>query len=673
MIKKSIKIITILLVLFISWGGINSNAKENKKDNINIFPARSETWVGDPMPYYDGEKFNIFYLEDLRDGDIGFHPWSLFTTENFYEYEDIGEVIPYSRNTQDQDLALGTGSVIKDNSGVYHAFYTGHNPKMTPKEAIMHATSVDMNEWTKIPEDTFYAADQYEANDFRDPYVFYNEDYNEYWMLITTRKENTGVIALYTSSDLKNWEDNGVIFSNDMGTDSNLECPTLIKYGEYWYLSFSDQWPERVVHYRIAKDSKGLFEIPKQDHFDGNGFYAGRLEKDSENLYIFGWTPTKTMYSDSGDYDWAGNLVVHQLKQKDNGELYPVPVKSVVDMLDKDKKIKMVEKSDTVVKSKNKYEFTGNDYEYVVFPEIDGINKITGRIKLNSNSGKSGFMFNVGDKGRGDLNIVFNHEKNLIEFYNSSTEDMLSKTPQSIMPLDIIEDESIEFTILIDDSVVGLYVNDKAVMSTRMFSAQGQKWGIFSIDNAMVVEDLKLSQNDKNKVDNDTESKENIADLQKDFGYQGNNGWCYGYGTSSKDFIKDIDYNEKEGVYYKTGLDGFEIKKDFVHPAKDKGAIYSWQVRKNGKIDITGEYIKFAHKDSDESWPDGVKLTIYHNDSILQENIIGVSSENEIVEDINITGVGVKKGDNLYFVINDNENNAWDGGRLNIGICEATK
>ena len=92
--------------------------------------------LGAPMPYFDGEKFNIFYLEDLRDGDVGFHPWSLFTTNNFYEYNNEGQVIPYSKNTQDQDLALGTGSVIKDNNGVFHAFYTDHNPKKMPKKPL---------------------------------------------------------------------------------------------------------------------------------------------------------------------------------------------------------------------------------------------------------------------------------------------------------------------------------------------------------------------------------------------------------------------------------------------------------------------------------------------------------------------------------------------------------
>lgn len=490
MIKKRFKVLFLILSVFTMIGCLNY-----EQEGLSIFPNRPNTWVGDPMPYYDNGKFNVFYLDDLRDGDIGFHPWSLFTTDNFYEYEDKGIVIPYSKNTQDRDLALGTGSVIKDNKGVYHAFYTGHNAKMMPKESIMHATSSDLKEWTKIPEDTFLASSQYSGDDFRDPYVIYNSDYDEYWMLITTRKDNMGVIALYTSNNLKTWSDQGVLFENDMGSDSNLECPTLIKYGDYWYISFSDQWPDRVVHYRIANDSKGPFKIPEQDYFDGNGFYAGRMEQDSENLYMFGWTPTKVMYTDLEAYDWAGNLVVHQLKQRENGELYPVPVESVVNKINRNVKLNPLSQTETIEKLKNTYSFSGKDYEVVTFPKIEGINKITGRIKLNSQNNKFGFMFNVDEESNlGSLNMVVDPKRGELQFYNRSTEDILSQKPQSIMTLPISKGESLDFTILIDDSIAVLYVNDIAVLSTRMFLIQDQNWGIFSVDSDVVFEDIKLSK-----------------------------------------------------------------------------------------------------------------------------------------------------------------------------------
>ena len=159
-----------------------------------------------------------------------------------------------------------------------------------------------------------------------------------------------------------------------------------------------------------------------------------------------------------------------------------------------------------------------------------------------------------------------------------------------------------------------------------------------------------------------------MASLKDDFGIQDNNGWSFGYGTDSKDFAKVMGYSEDEGKYYQPGLDGLEIKKDFVQPAVDNGAIYRWTVGEDGKIDLKGDYTKFKHADGNLDWPDGVKLTIYHNEKILKEKNISVSNENDITENIDIKEINVKKGDKIYFIITANKNNAWDGGRLEISI-----
>lgn len=482
------------MMVIILMGLMLAGCGSVKQEGLSIFPKSKQSWVGDPMPYYDGKDFQVFYLEDLRNGDKGFHPWCLLTTNNFYDYKDGGIVIPYSQNTFDQDLALGTGSVIKDKEGIYHAFYTGHNGGKKPKEAIMNAKSKDLKSWTKIPKNTFYASEQYSPDDFRDPYVLYNEDYKEYWMLITTRKNNMGVIALYTSTDLNKWTDEGILFENDMNSDSNMECPTLLKYGEYWYLTFSDQWPTRVVHYRIAKDSKGRFNKPALNYFDGNGFYAGRLETDSKNLYLFGWTPTKVNYDDMQKYDWAGNLVVHQIKQKENGELYPMPVEQVLKKFNNNIKLKVLTQTETVKDLHKEYSFLGKGYEALTFPKVDGINKITGKINIKSKMSRFGFMFNVGEDRIAPLNIVFNAESKQLEFYNVSTDKILSSEPQSTMPLEINVNSDLNFTLLIDDSITVVYVNDQAVLSTRMFTMKNHEWGIFSIDSDIDIKDLKLSK-----------------------------------------------------------------------------------------------------------------------------------------------------------------------------------
>lgn len=497
--KKGI-MITLVVIGTLVLGGCGNNPKEEflgeQIENQFFFPAPEESFVGDPMPFYDEGKFQVFFLDDLRDGQQGYHPWSLYTTENLYDYEYVKEVILFADSSDEQDLALGTGSVIKDKAGLYHAFYTGHNdvPRPNkPKEAIMHATSTDLKRWNKIPEDTFDGSEVYSANDFRDPYVLYVEKEQKYWMLITTRKDERGIIVKYTSEDLKEWKDEGIFFENDMGTDSNLECPTLLQYKNKWYLFFSDQWSERIVHYRVSDKIDGEFECPKRDSFDADGFYAGRAETDGEKLYLFGWNGTKDTYMDDGKYAWAGNLVVHQLVQSEDGSLTVSPVDGVSEQLNHKIVLKPIEKTKSIKVTKEIYSFSGEGGELLTFNKLKGSYLIKGKIVPGSD-GKFGFTFGLSEElsedTLGNLNFVFDEQNNRIAFYNIN--DLETVEPQSVNTLNLKEMEEIPFTILISDSVVSLYIENECVITARMYDAQERMWGIFGEDAKITLSDLEV-------------------------------------------------------------------------------------------------------------------------------------------------------------------------------------
>ncbi|MBZ0288496.1 MAG: hypothetical protein K8I30_12840, partial [Anaerolineae bacterium] len=66
-------------------------------------------------------------------------------------------------------------------------FYTGHNPHFRaagkPEQAVMHATSPDLVTWTKDPANPILFSDfeRYEPHDWRDPFVFWNDEAREWW------------------------------------------------------------------------------------------------------------------------------------------------------------------------------------------------------------------------------------------------------------------------------------------------------------------------------------------------------------------------------------------------------------------------------------------------------------------------------------------------------------
>ena len=437
----------------------------NKTTIQQVYPRSKESFIGDPMPYFNGEEFMIYYLEDLRDNQIGFHPISLMTTNDFINYTDYGEVIPFVNDSNDQELALGTGSVIIDSDGLYHAFYTGHNGSLSPKEAIMHATSKDGIKWNKQPEHTFFAGTQYEADDFRDPFVFYEENSQEYWMLITARQNGTGVIARYTSKDLITWEDQGVFFENDFGNDSNLECPSLVFFEGKWYLAFSDQWDQRVVHYRIADSVTGPFVKPANlDHWDSSGFYAGRLETNGEKLYVVGWIPTKEQHRDNQNYNWAGNLAVHELIAKD-GHLLPTLPEGVKEQ------VNTIAFTDQIISEGQSIAFNGNE-ETVLYH---------GNIVLDEQTKKWAFQFNS-KENQSNLNVIFDTELNTVAFYNRPLDRMANYDPQTEMPFDFSNRSTVNIKLVLENDIVVLYLDDEIVLSNRMYQAKGSVWSITAIE-----------------------------------------------------------------------------------------------------------------------------------------------------------------------------------------------
>ena len=140
----------------------------------------------DVIPFFEDGEFKLFYLRDYRDiASCGEGcPWCLLTTKDLVNYVDHGPVL--LRGTPDeQDLYVFTGSVIKHNDE-YIVFYTGHNPHLRqqglPEQKILKAVSKDLIHWEKDKRFVFEAPDYLEMHDFRDPFVFFDEEKQEFNM-----------------------------------------------------------------------------------------------------------------------------------------------------------------------------------------------------------------------------------------------------------------------------------------------------------------------------------------------------------------------------------------------------------------------------------------------------------------------------------------------------------
>ena len=287
--------------------------------------------TGDAIPFYHNGIYHIFsltppsgttvYPERLRT------TWSHTISTDLVHWDELETAVyPGSGEEPDAD-GVWTGSVIFG-EGKYHAFYTGYNYHIEKQQTICHATSEDGIKWTKDEANPVISPfeELYESLDWRDPYVFYNEDDKCYWILISARKKagpptKRGCVVLYRSDDLENWTYYGPIY--EPYHTNCPECPEMYKIGDNWYLSYS-RFSEFVnTIYRVSKSPFGPWRTPKMDGIGGRRFYAAKsMQNDEGRRFYFAWAHDRANQSDTGEWYWGGDFCIpHEVEVNATGEL----------------------------------------------------------------------------------------------------------------------------------------------------------------------------------------------------------------------------------------------------------------------------------------------------------------------------------------------------------------
>ncbi len=444
-----------------------------------LFHKPADGWVGDPMPFYENGKFHVFYLQDARDGAATFHPWHAATTSNFVTYADNGLMIPCG-TADSPEKALGTGSVIKKD-GVYYAFYTGHNGDgvVYPRERILLATSTDLRNWTKLPEFKIQADQGYDAAEFRDPVLFFDENSNEYKMLVSTRSnfyssEWTAVLAQYRSTDLISWTREDP-FYNGEGTFM-VECPDVFTMNGYQYLIFSDI-DDRKVHYKYRATGSGNWTTPAYNALDGVAFYAGKTAGDGNNRYLFGWCPTRVDANDTSNYSWGGSLVVHRLIQQGNGELRIGIPESLNAGINTPVSLTPLLSRNTTL-ADNTYTLTGGEEKAItIFPRFNTASKLS--VTIQPSSAKR-FGVELAAYGQQEqiYDLVIDPQAGVIRLDRKINQSVLYTLTSA--PLSAPVDGKYQLTLVVENSVCTAYVNNEVALTNRIYTMAGNPWGIFA-------------------------------------------------------------------------------------------------------------------------------------------------------------------------------------------------
>lgn len=468
-----------------------------------IFYEPKDGVCGDFIPFYNTTRnvYELYYLHDYRgaDGHGEGTDWRRISTTDMVNFLEEGEKISRS-DPKGRDLFCYTGCVV-EHEGLQHIFYTGHNYHLVEdggrKESVMHAISSDGEHFDKRLDLTFYAPEglDIELNDWRDPFVFFDENEQIWKMLLCTRKKSgpdrlRGATGLLKSADLYQWE-----YCGSFWNPSNCwcpECPDLFQWGQWWYLvysTFSEAEGFRT-YYRYSESPKGPWKAPAFNTFDGRAFYAGKTASDGNRRFIFGWNPTREGNRDSGVWQWGGCLVTHELVQMPTGELKVKLPDEVPGSFTTEKRIAF----DQFLQG---METCGDDlivsaesgFAAAIGEEIPAECMITVQVKLTENTQDAGLWFHSDDQGDEGyyLRLEAKHDKlafdrvhrvcdhNDIERHAEVTTETWHK-----------------LTVLLDGTAMTAYLDDQVALSARMYDYSNNRILAFASDGSACFRNLKV-------------------------------------------------------------------------------------------------------------------------------------------------------------------------------------
>ncbi len=289
--------------------------------------------LGDVIPFFDEGTYHIFSLTPPP-GTLYFPErlrttWRHLRSTDLISWEQLPDALtPGGDDEPDRD-GVWTGSVIRVGD-VYNIFYTGHSLERAVPQSVCRATSRDGTHWAKDPDNPVSVPDleRFEGKDWRDPFVFWNEVEERYWMLVSSRSLShpapaRGAVALQTSADLVSWSRAEVLYETFL--THCPECPEIFQLGDKWVMGFSRFTDRRGTVYRHAEELRGPWRQFSAEGPDGPNWYAAKsLTDDGGRRIAFGWVPDRDPAppAGSGKWLWGGDLAVpRELRLSDEDHL----------------------------------------------------------------------------------------------------------------------------------------------------------------------------------------------------------------------------------------------------------------------------------------------------------------------------------------------------------------
>ena len=292
---RGVLITVMMFMLGVSLVGCNEETTSDNNliiDGSNLHfilpPKENEfPFIGDVHPFYDknSETWYMYYLDTS-----GAFNSKLLTSKNGINWEPTNMRI----HSGFQNYAVLN---VFEKDGVYYSYYADYQA----------SKRTDLINW-------YYAGGGYKINPdrinypagSRDPDVVYDAETDRFYSISINYLSNTDgknvsnlAVGATVESDQTEWLATHKPVRSEPVTNSDYECPQLVKIGDRWYI-FASRYGQSVhgvgrLSYFIGDKDVNPYDVDwttKEEYFlTTEDLAAAQVEEKGGKFYVFGWIP----------------------------------------------------------------------------------------------------------------------------------------------------------------------------------------------------------------------------------------------------------------------------------------------------------------------------------------------------------------------------------------------
>ena len=201
-----------------------------------------------------------------------------------------------------------------------------------------------------------------------------------------------------------------------------------------------------------------------------------------DDTYLCGWIGRAGLSSDSGVYQWAGNMVNHQLVQLPDKTLGVKASDSFDGYFTQEKPFQAVKKEGSVKISENSISLSAQDGSYALADMGTRSPTMTLECDVSLDlDGIAGFAFGGSQQDESYTALCLDAGRNQLHYEGLELKDLENFDPVAMTYFDFSKQETHHVKLVCENEIVILYIDNERALSARIsHSIDGAHIGVFA-------------------------------------------------------------------------------------------------------------------------------------------------------------------------------------------------